>query len=157
VRDPAIFIIRYGWRNNSVLFVHNLDEKPREISFAVGLPGETGNLLVNLLTEDHSRAGARGRHRLLMEGYGYRWYRVGGLDYLLKRSDIDTKTTEKASPRLENDSNDRGVRRAYRVSVGKAGKCPLWVEPASCPVALKAGVLELNLRRVRLGIEKQRC
>jgi maltose alpha-D-glucosyltransferase/alpha-amylase len=25
-----------------------------------------------------------------MEGYGYRWYRVGGLDYLLKRSDIDT-------------------------------------------------------------------
>jgi len=97
VRDPAIFIIRYDWRNNSVLFVHNLDEKPREISFAVGLHGEAGNLLVNLLTEDHSRAGARGRHRLLMEGYGYRWYRVGGLDYLLKRSDIDTNTTKKAS------------------------------------------------------------
>jgi hypothetical protein len=63
----------------------------------VGLPGETGNFLVNLLTEDHSRADARGRHRLLMEGYGYRWYRVGGLDYLLKRSDIDTNTTKKAS------------------------------------------------------------
>lgn len=30
------------------------------------------------------------RHTLLLEGYGYRWYRVGGLDYLLKRSDIDT-------------------------------------------------------------------
>jgi maltose alpha-D-glucosyltransferase/alpha-amylase len=28
-----------------------------------------------------------------MEGYGYRWYRVGGLDYLLKRSDIDETTT----------------------------------------------------------------
>jgi maltose alpha-D-glucosyltransferase/alpha-amylase len=37
VRDPAI-IIRYDWRNNSVLFVHNLEEKPREVSFAVGLP-----------------------------------------------------------------------------------------------------------------------
>ena len=48
-RDPAILIIRYDWRNNSVLFVHNLDEKPREISFAVGLPGEAGKLLVNLL------------------------------------------------------------------------------------------------------------
>ncbi len=23
-----------------------------------------------------------------MEAYGYRWYRVGGLDYLLKRSDM---------------------------------------------------------------------
>jgi len=49
-------VIRYDWRNNSVLFVHNLDEKPREVLFAVGLPGKAGNLLVNLLTEDHSRA-----------------------------------------------------------------------------------------------------
>jgi maltose alpha-D-glucosyltransferase/alpha-amylase len=29
----------------------------------------------------------------LLEAYGYRWYRVGGLDYLLKRSDIDTQAT----------------------------------------------------------------
>ena len=36
-RDPAVLVIRYDWRNNSVLFVHNLDEKPREVSFAVGL------------------------------------------------------------------------------------------------------------------------
>ena len=95
-RDPAIFIIRYDWRNNSVLFVHNLAEQPREISFAVGLPGDSGKLLVNLLDENHSRADARGRHTLLMEGYGYRWYRVGGLDYLLKRGDIDVDTAGKA-------------------------------------------------------------
>jgi maltose alpha-D-glucosyltransferase / alpha-amylase len=88
-RDPAILIMRYDWRNNSVLFVHNLDEKPHEISFASGVPGDTGRLLVNLLSEDHSRANAGGRHKLLIEAYGYRWYRVGGLDYLLKRSDID--------------------------------------------------------------------
>jgi hypothetical protein len=25
----------------------------------------------------------------VIEAYGYRWYRVGGLDYLLRRSDID--------------------------------------------------------------------
>ena len=64
VRDPAVLVIRYDWRNNSVLFVHNLDEKPREFSFAVGLPGEAGKLLVNLLTEDHSRADERGKHTL---------------------------------------------------------------------------------------------
>jgi maltose alpha-D-glucosyltransferase/alpha-amylase len=51
-------------------------------------------LLVNLLTEDHSRANDRGRHTLLMEGYGYRWYRVGGLDYLLKRADIETNAAD---------------------------------------------------------------
>jgi maltose alpha-D-glucosyltransferase/alpha-amylase len=97
VRDPAVLVIRYDWRNNSVLFVHNLDERPREIAFSIGLPGEAGKLLVNLLTEDHSRAGKRGKHALLLEGYGYRWYRVGGLDYLLKRTDIDTDAAGKTS------------------------------------------------------------
>jgi maltose alpha-D-glucosyltransferase/alpha-amylase len=96
-RDPAILIIRYDWRNNSVLFVHNLDERPREISFASGLSGDAGKLLVNLLSEDHSRANAGGRHKLLIEAYGYRWYRVGGLDYLLKRSDIDTEARGNAA------------------------------------------------------------
>jgi maltose alpha-D-glucosyltransferase/alpha-amylase len=53
--------------------------------------------LVKLLTEDHSQANERGKHTLLLEAYGYRWYRVGGLDYLLKRSDIDTDATGKTS------------------------------------------------------------
>jgi maltose alpha-D-glucosyltransferase/alpha-amylase len=88
-RDPAVLAIRYDWRNNSVLFVHNLDEKPREASFSVGLAGDEGKHLINLLSEDHSEANDRGKHTLLLEAYGYRWYRVGGLDYLLKRTDID--------------------------------------------------------------------
>jgi maltose alpha-D-glucosyltransferase/alpha-amylase len=50
--------------------------------------GENGNLLINLLAEDHSRADSSGRHRIVLEPYGYRWYRVGGLDYLLKRSEV---------------------------------------------------------------------
>ncbi len=92
MRDPAILVVRYDWRNNSVLFVHNLGDKPREIAFSAGLPGKKGNLLINLLSEDHSRADQRGRHKLLMEAYGYRWYRVGGLDYLLKRTSVDSET-----------------------------------------------------------------
>jgi maltose alpha-D-glucosyltransferase/alpha-amylase len=95
--DPAVFVIRYDWRNNSVLFVHNLDEEPREISFSTGLPGDGGRHLINLLAEDHSEANGRGQHRLVLEPYGYRWFRVGGLDYLLKRSDIDSKGTQPAA------------------------------------------------------------
>jgi len=90
--DSSVLAICYEWRNNSALFVHNLGSAPREISLTVKAPEESGWLLVNLLSEDHSQAGADGRHRLLLEGYGYRWYRVGGLDYLLKRSDIDGST-----------------------------------------------------------------
>jgi maltose alpha-D-glucosyltransferase/alpha-amylase len=87
---PSVFGIRYDWRNNSVLFLHNLDPKPREIAFRSGLKDGGGDLLVNLLTDDHSRAGKNGRHDVLLEPYGYRWYRVGGLDYLLKRSEVDS-------------------------------------------------------------------
>jgi maltose alpha-D-glucosyltransferase/alpha-amylase len=90
VRDPAVLVMRYDWRNNSVLFVHNLSDTPREVAFATGLSGEEGRVLVNLLSENHSQAAEDGKHTLLLEGYGYRWYRVGGLDYLLKRSDIET-------------------------------------------------------------------
>jgi maltose alpha-D-glucosyltransferase / alpha-amylase len=88
-RNPAVLIMRYDWRNNWVLFVHNLDAKPHEISFRVGVDGEPGRLLVNLLSEEHSEGDEHGRHRLIIEAYGYRWYRVGGLDYLLRRSEID--------------------------------------------------------------------
>ena len=88
---PSVLAMRYDWRNNSVLFLHNLDAKPREVAFRSGVKGEAGNLLVNLLTDQHSRAGDNGRHDVLLEPYGYRWYRVGGLDYLLKRAEIDPK------------------------------------------------------------------
>ncbi|MBV9827383.1 MAG: alpha-amylase family protein [Alphaproteobacteria bacterium] len=88
--DRAVLVIRYDWRNNSVLFVHNFHAEPREIAFAVGLTGdnaEHGKLLINLLSEDHSRAGGNGKHQIVIEAYGYRWYRVGGLDYLLRRTE----------------------------------------------------------------------
>jgi maltose alpha-D-glucosyltransferase/alpha-amylase len=88
--DGAVLALRYDWRNNSVLAVHNLDSRPREVTFSIGIAGERGRLLVSLLSEDHSRADPAGKHRLLLEAYGYRWYRVGGLDYLLNRSEFDT-------------------------------------------------------------------
>jgi maltose alpha-D-glucosyltransferase / alpha-amylase len=90
VRDPAILVMRYDWRNNSTLFVHNLSDSPREVSFDSGIPGPEGRTLANVLSEHHSFAAEDGKHRLLLEAYGYRWFRVGGLDYLLKRSDIET-------------------------------------------------------------------
>jgi maltose alpha-D-glucosyltransferase/alpha-amylase len=87
-RLPAVLAIRYDWRGNSVLFVHNLGAMPVEVVFAAGL-ADGGDVLVNLLSEAHSRARADGKHQVLLEAYGYRWYRVGGLDYLLVRSDVE--------------------------------------------------------------------
>jgi maltose alpha-D-glucosyltransferase/alpha-amylase len=92
IDDPPILLMRYDWRNNSVLLVHNFDSKPHDIAFSAGLENdkaEYGKLLINLLSEDHSHADDKGMHRMVIEAYGYRWYRVGGLDYLLRRTDID--------------------------------------------------------------------
>ncbi len=83
-RSREVLAIRYDWRNNSAVFVHNLGASPCEVRLDVGI--ENSACLVNLLSSDSSTAEASGKHRILLESYGYRWYRVGGLDYLLERT-----------------------------------------------------------------------
>ena len=82
-----VLALRYDWRNNSVVVVHNLSAEPREIWLNVGLEGPDGERLINLLAGDHSTAEASGKHCILIEAYGYRWFRAGGLAYLLNRTD----------------------------------------------------------------------
>jgi maltose alpha-D-glucosyltransferase/alpha-amylase len=79
--------MHYNRRNNSVVCVHNFSGEPREIRFLIQ-GDEKPCELANLLSDNHSRPSPGGRHSMLLEPYGYRWFRVCGLDYLLKRSDI---------------------------------------------------------------------
>jgi maltose alpha-D-glucosyltransferase/alpha-amylase len=79
--------MQYAWRNNSVVCVHNLSGEPREIRFSIQAE-EKRCILANLLSNNHSEPDSGGQHSMLLEPYGYRWFRVCGLDYLLKRSDI---------------------------------------------------------------------
>lgn len=85
--DSAVLALKYMWRNNAVVVVHNLGAKPVEIALDVD-DGEGSDRLINLLAAEHSRAAEDGRHHLVLEAYAYRWYRVGGLDYILKRTDV---------------------------------------------------------------------
>ena len=89
IRTPGVLVMEYTWRNNSVLCIHNLAAEPREVRFRLTArsAGDRG-LLINLLAGEHSKADESGRHCIAIEPYGYRWYRVGGLDYLLRRSDV---------------------------------------------------------------------
>ncbi len=88
VGDRSVLALRYDWRNNSVLFLHNLADDPREVRFSTGLKGEEGDALINLLSTENSCAQNGEKHCVCLEGYGYRWYRIGGLDYLLKRREF---------------------------------------------------------------------
>jgi maltose alpha-D-glucosyltransferase / alpha-amylase len=79
----GVIAIRYDWRNNSVVTLHNLGSESLEVRLR--LHDARARTLVNLLTQDHSEADRRGQHTVVLEPYGYRWYRVGGLGYLLER------------------------------------------------------------------------
>jgi maltose alpha-D-glucosyltransferase/alpha-amylase len=68
-----------------VLALHNLAGEAREVEFATGLKEDGDDRLISLLSNDHSYQLPNGKHRVCLEAYGYRWFRVGGLDYLLKR------------------------------------------------------------------------
>jgi maltose alpha-D-glucosyltransferase / alpha-amylase len=78
----SVLALRYEWRNNALVALHNLADEPVEVSLRV-----EEDLLTNLFSEAHSERKGRGAHRIALEPYGYRWYRAGGLDYLLKRRD----------------------------------------------------------------------
>jgi maltose alpha-D-glucosyltransferase/alpha-amylase len=83
----GVLALRYDWRDNAVLIVHNLNAKPVEIALDAK-NGQEGHVLIDIADGSNSRADASGRHCILLEAYAYRWYRVGGLDYLLRREDI---------------------------------------------------------------------
>jgi maltose alpha-D-glucosyltransferase/alpha-amylase len=78
-RNPHVLAIRYDWRGNGVLVVHNFSPEPQSVALDIG-----EDTLVNLLAEDHSSAKS-GVHRLALDAYAYRWFRVGGLAYILER------------------------------------------------------------------------
>ena len=83
-----VLALRYDWRNNSVVCLHNFSAVACTVKFKTESGDSAGTLLVNLLSDEHSQADSTGRHTVVLEPFGYRWYRQGGLDYLLKRSDV---------------------------------------------------------------------
>ena len=87
VKDPAVLALRYEWRGNVVVFLHNFDVEPKDVAFRAEGTDDEPATLSNLLDENHSDPGPDGRHHVVLEGYGYRWFRLGGLDDILKRSE----------------------------------------------------------------------
>jgi maltose alpha-D-glucosyltransferase / alpha-amylase len=80
--SPHVIALRYDWRGNSVLVVHNLAEAPHEARIEPGVEG--ANRLANLLINEDLESDD-GVHLLRLDALGYGWFRVGGLDYGIRR------------------------------------------------------------------------
>ena len=79
--SPHVLGLCYEWRGNSVVVLHNFSSQPQEARFRLKNPA--GVQLTNLLVNEEIRADDDGMHRVALESYGYRWFRVGGLGYAL--------------------------------------------------------------------------
>jgi maltose alpha-D-glucosyltransferase/alpha-amylase len=70
--------MRYDWNGRSTITLHNFVDRPCTVQLRV--TGSDGRSLTNLLSQDVSEADENGRHRVELEPYGYRWFRVGTLE-----------------------------------------------------------------------------
>jgi maltose alpha-D-glucosyltransferase/alpha-amylase len=80
---PGVLGLHYSWKGNALVILHNFSSKPREVRLR--LKDDRAAILTNLRHNDESRADDNRQHRIAVEAYGYRWYRVGRLDHLLAR------------------------------------------------------------------------
>jgi len=81
--SSAILALEYSWRGNVIVCVHNLGDVAREARIRVG-----GGTLVNLIDDEEVPSGRAGVHRVAMEPYGYRWFRLGAVNQALAREPV---------------------------------------------------------------------
>jgi maltose alpha-D-glucosyltransferase / alpha-amylase len=83
-RAPSVLALEYRWRGNTILCVHNFDAEACEARLDVG-----GGMLTDLLEVEEVASGAGGIHRISLDGYGSRWYRLGRVNQALARAQTD--------------------------------------------------------------------
>jgi maltose alpha-D-glucosyltransferase/alpha-amylase len=83
---PDVLVLRYDWRNTSLVTLHNFADEHRRVTFSVGAP--RGELLVDVFSETDSRGELGDRHTINLPPYGYRWFRVGAVDNAMDRTAI---------------------------------------------------------------------
>jgi maltose alpha-D-glucosyltransferase/alpha-amylase len=84
---PEVLILRYDWRDTSLVTMHNFSSRKQKVRMTVD--ASNGGLLVELFDGHHSKSHNDGAHRIDLAPYGWRWFRVGSIDNVLDRSDLD--------------------------------------------------------------------
>jgi len=74
---PQVLAMLYHWKNESLVILHNFDEKLHEIS--LNLQQTEGEKLTDLLANKQSLADEQGTYRITLEAYGYAWLKAGNL------------------------------------------------------------------------------
>ena len=92
-----VLALRHDWRGTSLVTLHNFSNRQQKIKLKVGC--ERDGTLVEVFSDRHSQAHADGMHRVTLDGYGWRWYRVGAVDNTLDRTDLQREAPEAPTAR----------------------------------------------------------
>ncbi len=84
---PEVLALRYDWRETSLVTMHNFADASKDVRIRIDAPG--GEMLVDVFDDKHSKAHNDGTHRMRLEPYAWRWFRVGSTDNTLRRSDLN--------------------------------------------------------------------
>ena len=78
VESPSVLVLRYEYRGVAFVAIHNFADKAQTVHFDVRT--ERSGELCDVFDSNHSCADASGQHRVRMQPYGHRWFRVGAPD-----------------------------------------------------------------------------
>ena len=84
--EPSVLALRYDWRETSLVTLHNFANRAVKVKLKVGV--ERDDMLVDVFSDLHSRVRNDGMHVIPLDGYAWRWYRVGSTDTTLDRRDL---------------------------------------------------------------------
>nr|WKN36468.1 alpha-amylase family protein [Tunicatimonas sp. TK19036] len=71
-----VLVMRYDWQGSTLIILHNFHEKPREVSLKLN-DDDKSQTLINLLEDEKNEVAEDGTYHILMEAFGYCWYRLG--------------------------------------------------------------------------------
>jgi maltose alpha-D-glucosyltransferase / alpha-amylase len=84
--EPSVLALRYDWRDTSLVTLHNFANRDVKVKLKIGV--ERDDMLVDVFSDLHSRVRNDGMHLIPLDGYAWRWYRVGSTDTTLDRRDL---------------------------------------------------------------------
>jgi maltose alpha-D-glucosyltransferase/alpha-amylase len=84
---PEVLGMRYDWRDTSLVTLHNFSGRAQTVKLKVG--SKRDDVLVEIFDGRHSRAHNDGTHRIRLDDYAWRWFRVGAADTTLDLSALD--------------------------------------------------------------------
>jgi maltose alpha-D-glucosyltransferase/alpha-amylase len=79
----SVLALEYRWRGNTIVCVHNVSGEQCEAKLRLG-----GGALSNLVEVERLEADGRGVHRVPLEPFGYRWFRLGEVNQALARETV---------------------------------------------------------------------